>query len=312
MGEKIDIRWIVVGAAGGAALYLLLWWIFDCFAGRAADHLRNLIFLTGGITAAIIAAWRAQVADEQVKTDSKKADIAERTQITDRFARALEQLNNDNIYMRIGAVHAMERIGHDSEEDVLAVLGLLASFIRGQSPAKGGGVDTLPPDAKECLGVIVRLAHNHQEFLRANDSFRLDLSASNLIPFPMMTQGYLCGSHFDNSNITYQVFSQTDFERASFSSANLTNTLFWKCNFVRTWFTRANLDSVSFYDVDMSNATLHWATCNNTNFLTAKNLTTEMLKDIIYDAETPPRVPEGVALPPPRENKTVLGNPGIA
>jgi len=314
MSKKINIPWIVFGAAAGAAFYLLLWWIFDCFAGRAADHLRNLIFLTGGITAAMIAAWRAQVADEQAKTESKKAEtenkkanIAEQAQITDRFARALEQLNNDNVYMRIGAVHAMERIGHDSEEDVLAVLGLLASFVRGQSPAKGGGADTLPPDAKECLGVIVRLTHNYQEFLKVNDSFRLDLSASNLIPFPMMTQSYLCGFHFDNSNITYQVFSQTNFEKASFSSANLTNTFFWKCNFVRTWFTWATLNSVSFYDADMSNAALRWATCNNTDFSTAKNLTTEMLKNIIYDAKTPPKVPEGVDLPPPRENKTVPG-----
>jgi len=277
-----------------------------------AEDWRNAIFIVGGLTAAMIAAWRAHVADEQAKTDGKNANTAEKAQITDRFARALEQLNNDNIYMRIGAVHAMERIGRDSEEDVLAVLRLLASFVRGQSPAKNKSVDSgLPPDAKEGLDAIVRLTGHYKEFLKGDDSFRLDLSASNLVSFPVVTQGYFCRFNFGNSNITGG-FSQSDFEWASFFGADLTRIIFLDCNFRHASFMQANLDSVSFYGVDMSNATLHWATCNGADFSSAKNLTTEMLKDIIYDAETPPRVPEGVALPPPRKNKTVLGNPGIA
>lgn len=277
-----------------------------------AEDWRNAILIVGGLTAGIIATWRAYVADEQAKTESKKANIAEQIQITDRFARAIEQLNNEHIYMRIGAVHALERIGHDSEDDVLAVLRLLASFVRGQSPAKNKSVHfELPPDAKEGLDVIVRLTSHYKEFLK-DDSFRLDLSASNLASFPVANQGYFCGFDFRGSTIMYQVFPQANFGKASFSDANLTNTRFWKCNFVRAWFGGAILDSAWFYDADMSKATLLGATCNNTDFSTAKNLTTEMLKDIVYDAETPPRVPLGVTLPPPRESKTVLGNPGIA
>lgn len=33
-----------------------------------------------------------------------------------------------------------------------------------------------------------------------------------------------------------------------------------------------------------------------------------MLKNIIYDAKTPPKVPESVDLPPPTENKAVPDN----
>lgn len=319
MSKKIDIHWIVFGVAGGVLFYLLLWWIFDDFAGQAADHLRNLIFLIGGITAAIIAAWRAQVADEQAKTadeqaktESKKADIAERTQITDRFARALEQLNNDNIYMRIGAIQALERIGYDSEENVLGVLRLLAGFVREQCPVENESVDTVQPDVQESAGLdaeegleaIGRLAGHYKEFLKGDDAFRLNLSASNLIPFPAMNRGHFCGFRFNHSNIEYQVFEQSDFEKASFFGTDLTSSLFLNCNFIHVSFMRAILDSAKFYNADMSNAELHWATCNNTDFSTAKNLTTEMLKDIIYDAETPPKVPKGVTLPPPREKQS--------
>jgi len=313
MSKKINIPWIVFGAVAGAAFYLLLWWIFDCFAGRAADHLRNLIFLTGGITAAMIAAWRAQVADDQAKTESKKAEtenkkanIAEKAQITDRFSRAIEQLNNENIYMRIGAIQALERIGYDSEDDVLGVLRLLAGFVRDKSPWDNKGADIIPSDAKEGFGVIVRLAGNYKELLKKDKKSRLDLSATNLAPFPLITEGYFYRFDFGRSNITGG-FLQSNFEWASFFGTDLTHTIFSNCNFRHASFMQALLDSARFYGSDMSNAILHLATCNNTDFSTAKNLTTEMLKNIFYDAKTPPKVPKGITLPPPRENKTVPG-----
>lgn len=317
MSKKIDILWIVFGAGAGVALYLLLWWIsgFDCFAGQAVDHLRNLIFLTGGITAAMIATWRAQVADEQAKTayeqakiESKKADVAEQTQITDRFARAIEQLNNDNVYIRIGAIQVLERIGYDSKDEAKGILRLLAGFVRNKSPAKSNGADIkLPPDAKECLGVIGRLARNYKEYLKWDDTFRLDLSASILIPFPVITRGHFHCFDFDNSIITYQVFSRSDFEGTSFFCTDLTNTRFLNCNFVRAIFMNALLKEAKFHNADMTKASMSSAICNDTDFSTAKNLTTEMLKDIIYDAETPPKVPEGVDLPHPREKQSGAG-----
>jgi len=314
MSKKINIPWIVFGAVAGAALYLLLWWIFDCFACRAVDHLRNLIFLTGGITAAMIAAWRAQVADEQAKTESKKAETenkkantAEKAHITDRFARAIEQLNNENIYMRIGAIQALERIGYDSEDDVLGVLRLLAGFIRDQSPVKNkdDGIN-LPSDAKEGMGAIWRLAGDYKELLKKDKKSRLDLSATNLAPFPLITEGYFYRFDFGRSNITGG-FLQSNFEWASFFGTDLTHTIFSNCNFRHASFMGALLDSAQFYGSDMFKADLSLATCNNTDFSTAKNLTTEMLESIIYDAKTPPKVPKGIILPPPTENKTVPG-----
>lgn len=71
-----------------------------------ADHGRNIILILGGTAAGFIAVWRALVADKQNK-------INEQSQITERFTRAVDQLGSESIYMRIGALHALERIGHD-------------------------------------------------------------------------------------------------------------------------------------------------------------------------------------------------------
>jgi len=317
--KKVVLIFCAVAAVVAVAGGYLAWGVPGEFSDLKAEDWRNAIFIVGGLTAAMIAAWRAQVADEQAKTDGKNANTAEKAQITDRFARALEQLNNDNIYMRIGAVQALKRVGYDSEDDVMGVLGLLARFVRDRSPAESKGAGVRHPDAtesmedaKEGLDAIGRLASHYKEFLKGYGAFHLDLSASNLTPFPLLIEGYFRNFNFSKSNIVRGYFSKHDFSGVSFVGVDLTDAFFLKCNLVDAWFTGAILNSASFYDVDMSNATLHWTTCNNTDFSTAKNLTTEMLKDIIYDAETPPRVPEGVTLPLPRKNKTVLGNPGIA
>ena len=314
MSKKINIPWIVFGAVAGAAFYLLLWWIFDCFACRVADHLRNLIFLAGGITVAMIAVWRAQVADEQAKTDSKKADVAEKSQIADRLARATEQLNSDSIYMRIGAVQALKRVGYDSEDDVMGVLGLLARFVRDRSPAKSKDVGIRSPDAKESmedakesLDAIGRLASHYKEFLKGYGAFHLDLSASNLTPFPLLIEGYFRNFNFSKSNIVHGYFEKHDFSGTYFVSADLTNAIFLECNCVDAHFTGATLDSAVFNDTDMSKANFLLAVCNNTIFLTAKNLTTKMLENIIYDEGKPPKVPKGVELPPPREKQSGTG-----
>jgi len=79
------------------------------------------------------------------------------------------------------------------------------------------------------------------------------------------------------------------------------------CNFKYVSFTNAVLDGANFVGADMTQAILESAVCNGTNFSTAQNLTTDMLKGIIYDAETPPRVPKGVTLPPPRKKPSGAG-----
>ncbi|MDD9810411.1 MAG: pentapeptide repeat-containing protein [Gammaproteobacteria bacterium] len=312
--KKVVLIFCAVAAVVAVAGGYLFWGVPGEFSDLKAEDWRNAIFIVGGLIAAIIAAWRAHVADEQAKTDSKKADVAEKSQIADRLARATEQLNSDSIYMRIGAVQALKRVGYDSEDDVMGVLGLLARFVRDRSPAKSKDVGIRSPDAKESMedakesmDAIGRLASHYKEFLKGYGAFHLDLSASNLMPFPLLIEGYFRNFNFTKSNIMRGYFSKHDFSGVSFVGVDLTDAFFLKCNLVDAWFTGAILNSASFYDVDMSNATLHWATCNNTDFSTAKNLTTEMLESIIYDAKTPPKVPKSVTLPPPTENKTVPG-----
>jgi hypothetical protein len=52
--------------------------------------------------------------------------------VTARCTKAIEQLGSDRLDVRVGGIYALERIAHDSPRDHLAVLEVLAAFIREQ------------------------------------------------------------------------------------------------------------------------------------------------------------------------------------
>jgi Pentapeptide repeats (8 copies) len=54
-------------------------------------------------------------------------------QITDRYTRTVDQLGSTNIDVRTAAIYALERIMLDSRFDRLAIIDLLASFVRGHA-----------------------------------------------------------------------------------------------------------------------------------------------------------------------------------
>ena len=51
-------------------------------------------------------------------------------QITDRFTKAITQLGDNNLAVRLGGIYALERIAKDSESDHWSVMEVLTAFVR--------------------------------------------------------------------------------------------------------------------------------------------------------------------------------------
>jgi hypothetical protein len=60
--------------------------------------------------------------------------IAREGQVTERFTRAIDQLGNDNMDVRLGGIYALERIANDSPQDRAAIGEVLTAFVRGHAP----------------------------------------------------------------------------------------------------------------------------------------------------------------------------------
>jgi uncharacterized protein YjbI with pentapeptide repeats len=120
-----------------------------------------------------------------------------RGQITERFTRAIDQLGDDKMEIRLGGIYALERIAHESSDEHGPIVEVLTAYVRENSPwpprrratSRGGPdneeaeiteqEDATPPEAavdiKAILTVLARRNLNHEQ-----DPITVDLSRTNL------------------------------------------------------------------------------------------------------------------------------------
>jgi hypothetical protein len=70
----------------------------------------------------------------QAQTGRRQLEVAQQGQVTERFTRAIDQLGNTNLDVRLGDIYALERIANDSPQDRATVAEVLTAFVRGHAP----------------------------------------------------------------------------------------------------------------------------------------------------------------------------------
>jgi hypothetical protein len=107
---------------------------------------RTALQILGGMVVAFglyLTYRRIKATEEQVKTQGQQVEafrrqvaVAEDGQITERFTRAVEQLGNESIHIRLGGIYALERLANDSDKDHGTIMEILAAFVRERGPVK--------------------------------------------------------------------------------------------------------------------------------------------------------------------------------
>jgi hypothetical protein len=83
-----------------------------------------------------VANKNVKVANESVVIANKNYELAESRLVAERFSKAVEQLGNDKIEVRLGGIYALERIAYDSDRDHWTIMEVLTSFIQEKSSVK--------------------------------------------------------------------------------------------------------------------------------------------------------------------------------
>ena len=60
--------------------------------------------------------------------------VAEEGHITDRFTKAIAQLGDKEMAIRLGGIYALERIAKDSEKDHGPIMEVLTAYVREKAP----------------------------------------------------------------------------------------------------------------------------------------------------------------------------------
>ena len=137
----------LVGLAGLVAAVLLVLWQLGQVT--LVQILTGLLVLAG----LYWTSRRVLAAEDNVR-------VAEEGHLTDRFTKAIAQLGDKEMAIRLGGIYALERIAKDSEKDHGPIMEVLTAYVRENAPRQAEAPQTapapLPTDLQAILTVLGR------------------------------------------------------------------------------------------------------------------------------------------------------------
>jgi uncharacterized protein YjbI with pentapeptide repeats len=275
-----------------ATLFLLVWWLVPPWLYRHTGTTKDakLKAITDTRTAllagligvgALLAFW---LNSRVYRITARTFELTEQGQITERYTKAIEQLGQKELAMRLGGIYALERIAKDSERDHPTVVEVLSAFVREESRRQGAGrpeqgmaqeaakeIDTAAPernaevrpatDVQAALTVLGRLPQ------RAGIS-RGDLSEAHLSGVQLeraeLSGVQLRGADLSRAklllaNLSGAVLQEADLSGADLLLANLSGAMLLQANLSGAHLERANLSGAMLLQANLSGAHLERA-----------------------------------------------------
>jgi Pentapeptide repeats (8 copies) len=293
-----QLRWWILGT-----LFILVWWLVPPLLYRHTGTAKEtkLKAITDTRTAllagligvgALLTFW---LNSRVYRITARTLEMTEQGHITDRYTKAIEQLGQAELAMRLGGVYALERIAKDSERDHPTVVEVLSAFVREESrkhstPRGRQGItqeaatetDTAAPggDTKSGLATDVQAAMTVLGRLPQ----RPDIRRADLI------EAHLSGARLDGADLSGALLIKADLSGADLVEANLVGAQLVKVNLSGARPVGADLSGADLSAADLSGAWLAGA-----NLSGALGLSQTQLDAARGDAET--RLPEGLQRP---------------
>jgi hypothetical protein len=209
---------------------------------------------------------------------------ARESQITERFTRAIDQLGNEKMEIRLGGIYALERISTESEKDYWPIIEILTAYVRKNSSVESNEIklediesqNKLSEDIQAILTVIGRRVH----FYKAGESNRLNLHGT------WLRKADLKGAHLEGAHLEGAHLNWANLQGANLKSANLEGAHLEWADFknYETFFTDG---SSSKERTVLREANLKSANLEGADLEGARNLSLDQLSKVktLYNAE---------------------------
>lgn len=228
---------------------------------------------------------RDQFADIQARS-GEQVELQRRGQITERFTKAIAQLGDGKLDIRVGGIYALEQIARDSPDDLhWPIVEVLTSFIREHTNADLGAraaSDELEPDqqstgkravAADIQAVLHVLARRKAE----NDQGTVYLFNANLE-----------GATLWDANLQGAALDQANLRDANLRGANLQGANLRDADLQGADLRGASLKGAKLRNTNLKSAKLQGANLKGTNLEGTVGLNQEQLDSASCDEETRP------------------------
>ena len=239
-----------------SAVLLLLWQLGQV---TLVQILTGLLVLAG----LYWTSRRVQAAEDNVSVAQETVRVAQEGHITDRFTKAIAQLGDTEMAIRLGGIYALERIAKDSEKDHGRIMDVLTAYVRENAPVQMEYIaeeDERPPtDMQAILTVLGRRETTGKN--RGNAP--LDLSNTQLIGADLreadLTGAALIGADLTGAALGGAKLNKADLTDASLDEADLTDADLRGADLTDADLDGADLDGAALGGADLDEAALRAA-----------------------------------------------------
>jgi len=242
------------------------------FLNQKSNHRKTVAQVLGGIflLASLYYAW-------------KQVQLKEEGQITERFTRAIDQLDKEkSLEVRLGGIYALERIAKDSKKDHPQIMEILVAYVR-ENTKTNQSVQKNETNIKEDIQSILTVI-GRRNWKNDRQNQIIDLRNTNLQQYTL--KGYFKGiilyksqlqkailrgaqlqeADFRETNLQEADLSETNLQEAVLNGAHLKETALWGANLQDAILMGAHLQKADFFGSNLQDANLSKSNLQSANF----------------------------------------------
>lgn len=285
------MRW-VLGALGALVLLTVVLWLVLRLPQMLYSYVPDPKERAGAeatTRTGLIAGLAGLAALGSLTVTARTYRLSLQGQLTDRYTKAVAQLGDDKLDIRLGGIYALERLAVDSKRDHPTVVEVLSAYVRERTRTRATP-RTRPPnrrtahplrltstpgpvteDIQAALTVLGRLpvrpGVNRANLSGANltgasldkaDLFEADFDRADLTG-ASLSQANLSGAGLVGANLSGAYFGRANLTRSYLLRANLTRASLFRANLIKADFTEANLTGAYLLRADLTDAVLYRA-----------------------------------------------------
>jgi hypothetical protein len=118
---------------------------------QLSEIVRNYGLIIGGLIGLYFAWQRVSASTRQADASLQQADLARRDHVAELFNRAVGQLTNDKLEIRLGAIYPLRQIARDFSDLSGPTFELLTTYLKASVGRYEG---ELPVDVQEIMTIL--------------------------------------------------------------------------------------------------------------------------------------------------------------